>query len=1052
MNASITPADAAPRCPAQPAHKCAKKSAKYRVSRDAGGALGLGLALLAPACSAPPPPPPQVAVTPPPVVAVAEAPPLPPARWIDSSGATLKGPSLPGGTLVLLGGRRALVAKDGTTKIETVPTPEGLLAIIEVPTASGQRRLVGHGAHTIYRFDDPLGAPVALARSDVLVDHIGAGPGLVAVWDYQSFSPRFIDVETGAPKTLPNLPLLPLRAVAFRNANEGAGAFEAAGLAVTTDGGASWRLASDAAKGRDALRITGLRLRGDAVRAFVYANGSDAPVDIGQARLDNLIESPEPSGELPLLRWIRVTERDPLDVAAASGIESPAGGAVIASHGLIARVDTKTGAVVDLAEFSKGYGLGACEVGRAGAAAWLGCILSEDGESGGFVDPFAVLRVPLTSSKLAPEAPSIRVPSEVAVRMSPSGGLMLFGTCEPDDEGDACVRQPDGSWSTFVVNIDLAEHGAGALADGRVALVRGLDEDDFPERDRGEELAGGDRPDPVIVTVDKAGNDQRLATLSFSDRPESRLSVVSPIEEDADHTLRFVLADDDGSLYSVVQPPGREGAVPQRIPRVSHARIRAGKGIAVGEGRVVASPDGGSTWTEVAMPERSRRALTDIGTSYFDEPGTLMVSEIGAKLDTQLRIGWGPGEPAPEPKVAEPAGKLAARPLPSLSPEKVLTCSSAAGVVPGSPPPLGASEIASLFYKGKPPKSEKGKRVSLSTASTGRAGMLDTLAILEEQGSDKSGDPPRTWSIRWMNPAEVGAKPRSWSGPPPKGTPWGSSLRLAAASGGRALFSLRAGGKYLLLRVKPTGGIETAEVDYERMPSSDVMFGSEAGEPIVWFHDTSVVVWLSGEQPRVIANVGGRGVRMLGQPTRGGVPVMLSYNDTALVSTLPIPALPKVAKGSSPEAAASATLQAVPPLSLDSWAVVPNVVRREASRIPMCGAKPMGDRFVFSARQLNVRVDGATPSTPDALYDVRVASGEACVAAVSAILPLSSRRPTIPPPSGSGSVKAAPGKPVPAKPAAPAPLTFVRVDFAGKRADGGERGVPGTVRKVTCSL
>lgn len=1038
------------------------------------------------ACSSPPPPQPQVAVTPPPVVHVAEAPPLPPARWVDSSGATLKGPTLAGGTLVLLGGRRALVAKDGSTKVETAPAPEGLLGIIEVPNARGERRLIGHGPHTIYRFDDPLGAPVALARSDVLIDHIGAGPGLVAVWDFQSFAPRFIDVETGQPKTLPNLPLLPIRAVAFKNANEGAGAFEGAGLAITTDGGASWRLAADTSQGRDALRITGLRLAGDAVRAFVYANGPDAPIDLGQARLSALIEPAEPSDEFPLLRWIRVTERDPLDAAAAAGVEAPGGGALIASHGLVARVDTKSGALLDLNEFSKGYGLGACEVARAGGAAWLGCILSEDGDGGGLVDPFALLRVPLSGSKLAPEPPAIRVSAEVAVRSSPSGGVMLFGPCSPNDDGNVCVRQPSGSWTTIHIPHDLVQHGAGPLADGRVALVRGLEEGDVPEGEgemaagappgRGEGEPGHSGASPMIVTFDKNGTERRLATLSFDGGSDARLAAISPIEEDEDHTLRFVLSDGDGGVFSVVQPAGREGVAPQRLPRVTHARIHAGRGVAVGgDAKVIASSDGGSTWSDLALPERTRRALADTDAGYFDEPGTLMVSEVGAKLDTQLRIGWGPSEPPPEPKVPDPAASLGARPLPPLGPEKVLTCSSAQGAGQGSPPLTGASEITNLFYKGKPPKSEKGRRVSLSVAPSGRAGMLDTIAVLEEQGSDKQGELPKTWSIRWMDPAEVGAKPRSWSGPAPKGTPWGTSLRLAATSGGRALFSLRAGGKYILLRVKPAGGVEVAEVDYERLPSGDVMFGTDAGEPIVWSHDTSVVAWRSGEEPRIIANLGGRGSRSIGQPTKDGVPVLLSFNDMALVSTLPIPALAKAAKaakGPKPaKPAPDAKVSPSPPLpiSLDTWATVPNVVRREASRLPVCAGKgpAKSSRFVFSARQLSLRVDGATPGAPDALYDVRVAPGEACVAGVSALF-LATRRPTIPPPTLSGSVKPAPAKPTPAPPVptksatskptpakpatAPPPATFVRVDFAGKRADGGERGLSGTVRKMTCAL
>ncbi|HLM75462.1 MAG TPA: hypothetical protein VK459_22270, partial [Polyangiaceae bacterium] len=433
---------------------------------------------------------------------------------------------------------------------------------------------------------------------------------------------------------------------------------------------------------------------------------------------------------------------------------------------------------------------------------------------------------------------------------------------------------------------------------------------------------------------------------------------------------------------------------------------------------------------------------------HFDEPGTFMVSEVGAKLDTQLRLGWGPGEPPPEPEVSEPAATLAARAPATLPPEKVLTCSSAAGASPGNPPLLGPTEIAPLLYRSRPLKS----RVILSTAGAGRAGMLDAVAVLEEHGSDKQGDLPKTWTLRWMDPAEVGAKPRSWSGAVPKGTPWGSSLRMAAASGGRAFFSLRAGGKYVLLRVKPAGGVETAEVNYERVPSGDVMFGSDAGEPIVWLHESSVVVWRLGEAPRIIANVGARGAGMLGQPSRDGVPVLLSFNDVALVSTLPIPAPPKAGPPLKTEARATALPPPIPPLSLDSWAVVPNVVRREASRLPMCGAKPKGHRFVFSSRQLNVRMDGGTQSVSDALYDVRVAPGEACVAAVSALLPTASRRPTIPSPISPGTVKPAPAKPAPTKPAAPGPVTFIRVDFAGKRADGGERGVPGSVRKMTCSL
>src|SRR5262245_35384408 len=55
------------------------------------------------------------------------------ARWIDSAGVTLVGPKVAGGTLVLLGGRRAVVTNSGTMCPESYRSPEPLLEIIEVP-------------------------------------------------------------------------------------------------------------------------------------------------------------------------------------------------------------------------------------------------------------------------------------------------------------------------------------------------------------------------------------------------------------------------------------------------------------------------------------------------------------------------------------------------------------------------------------------------------------------------------------------------------------------------------------------------------------------------------------------------------------------------------------------------------------------------------------------------------------------------------------------------------------------------------------------------------
>src|SRR4051812_9211737 len=69
-----------------------------------------------------------------------ETPPVPPAppasaRWVESGGATLIGPTVSDGTLVLLGGRRALVGRDGSLRNETVPSPEPLMELLAVPAA-----------------------------------------------------------------------------------------------------------------------------------------------------------------------------------------------------------------------------------------------------------------------------------------------------------------------------------------------------------------------------------------------------------------------------------------------------------------------------------------------------------------------------------------------------------------------------------------------------------------------------------------------------------------------------------------------------------------------------------------------------------------------------------------------------------------------------------------------------------------------------------------------------------------------------------------------------
>ncbi|MDI1446758.1 hypothetical protein [Polyangium sp. 6x1] len=1027
--------------------------------RTSAGSSVVALAVLASAaataCSSTPPPPPKPIAKPaPPPVMVAAPAPLPPSRWSTAGGATEVGPKLDAGTLVLVGGRRALVEKNGTVRAETAPSPEPLEEVVEVPMPSGGRRLVARGHRGIYRLDDPLGAPKPLAQAEQDIRSIGAYVGLVAVWSFGSDMPRFVDVETGRLKPVTTLPPLAMREVAFRDAKEGAAVFDGVGLAVTADGGGTWKRVTEDVKG-DALRVLSLALRDGMVRAFVYEEGRDAPIDVAQARLGRLADHTPKADEVGLVKWIHATHRDPLAAAAASGVLLPNGTTIVASHGMLAQIDTSTGLVVSVSEFARGDGLGPCGMGRAGKNAWISCSLSEE-MGGDRYDPYGLMRVPLEGSGLKVERPALIRSGEAELRTSPSGGVLLLGPCSSDDDDGVCARQPDGRWLTLHGEIDLFPRGAGPLADGRIAFVRNIWEGDVPEserrddeeaaREEEEENEGareeeeGEREDkPVpehkrvyIAALGEGGKEERIATLDF--KPMGELRVLSAIEEDDEHTLSFVIADDDG-VYAVSQPAGsnKEARKPHRLPGASSARIRGGRGIAIGDDGISASSDGGKTWQSVPLPEPVRASLPDV-TGMLDDPATFSTSEVGMMLERHVRIGW--GTEVPRDERAEPPFDVTiprAETSYGAGAERVLACTSE-GPIQATAPLSSSSFIAQLL--GKKGAAPKGTRRTQRAAPTARNGLMDVVALLEEEGPDKPGSEPAKWTLSWHDAAEVGGKVRTWSGPPPKGTGWGTELRAAAGNGARALFTLRVGNaKNVLVRTKAGGGVETAEVGFDLLPSSEVVFGTEKGEPIAWARDTAVIVWVSGEAPRIIGHVSTRGTRTLGEPTKDGIPVLLSSYDWSAMRIFPIPAADK--KG------APAPLPLAP--TLEGWATVPNV-RNQIGRLATCGAKPKaGVRFFVTRGYARAAMDGANGSLASALYDVRLSGNDACVAQVSTLYApdRASARPTPP---------ATPGKGAP--PAKKGPITFVRADFLGKKAEGGDRGLPAKdqVFKLSCAL
>ena len=975
--------------------------------------------------------------------------PVPAARWVESGGATLIGPSVGDGTLVLLGGRRALVGRDGSIRNETVASPEPLLELLEVPSAASGAKgsVVGRGKFGLYRFDDPLGAAVTLARGGAALARIGALPGVLAAWTTSSDLPYFLDVTTGRERALPGMPGPPMRAVTFLDRTRGAAIFEVVGLVTSVDGGATWRLA-DAATSGDALRMNGLRRRDAAIRAYTYPEGPEAGVDVDAGKLGAIEPPSVPAKNVsPLLRWIQITGRDPLEAAASGGIDLGARGALVASHGLLARVDPATGAILELLEFARGKWMSACSAAAADDGAFIACALSEDQGGADLFDPFGVLHV-TASDPLRVDRPIVIRNGDVELRSSPSGGAMIMGSCAPEREGEVCVRQSTGKWLPLRSELELDARGVGPLADGRIAFLRGMTDDDVspdaaPDpRARGAKGAPGDSDGaPLrhlhIATLDAAAHEHALAAITLPESLEVT-RVESPIEEDADHALHLVI-EAGSQLFAVGWQPGKGPAQVQVLGHPGAARIHAGRGLALSDDHLLVSPDGGDSWGDVPFPASVRASF---GESLAGERDAIAVSAVGARIFNDLRIGWGrPQSESSGGFSPEPEAPLLDRQRASSPPaDRLLSCATS-GAAASAGPLLGTTQIKALFAS---PPPRKGTRRETSAWSSGRAGMLDTIALLEEEGPDKRGSSPTSWTLRWFDPTEIGAKPRSLTrsiahAESAREITWGGSLRFAAASAGRALFALHAGGSYLLIRSGASGDRQLAEVGQELLPMSDVVFSAGGSDTIAWMHESDLIVWIAGEAPRRVAQVAAHAGRWLGQPTRDAVPVILGGPDWAITRALPIPPLDKLRGAGAP-------LQAPVLPTLDGWTPAVNL-RRDLGALPACGPSPRGASFLVMRSFTSVRIDNAEHGGVTSVYDVRVAGDAACVAGVSALVSPTRRV------SASAAAAPATNGSKPASTSGAGPVAFVRVDLAGKRAEGGERGpAPAKVHRLTCTL
>ena len=620
-----------------------------------------------------------------------------------------------------------------------------------------------------------------------------------------------------------------------------------------------------------------------------------------------------------------------------------------------------------------------------------------------------MFRVALTDGPPLPDVPALLRnggEGETDLRVSPSGGLLLLGDCKGPNLAVACVRQPNGSFKSLVSNVDLSERGAGPLAEGGVAFLRGLDlTQDEPSAPLDAGILANDLR---AVAVGADGTERALAPIGLA-RGRGHARVQSPMEEGPDHALRCVVEDGEGPAVVTVDEHGGT-ATTERLGGVVVARLHAQYGLAVGEDRILTSVDWGETWNPSAVPDGASAAVR-VAAGAYEEPGAFIVSEVGARIGPMLRLGW--RMPETPLVIAGPAeGGVWLDPIPSsfTGPGRSLTCTSN-GPSRAIVPVLLPADARRLLQT-TPPAA--GTRRESMVAPGARYPSLDTLAILDEEGPDGPQERPSSWVFRWIDQGEIGARVRGARVSVPSQVSWGASLRLVAGASGQALFVVYASRRIFLVRVPRMGPAEVAEVTQKDVPTGDVVFGDGTTDAVAWIHDTEVVAWLPRTPPRRVARVASGTPRVLGTPSRDGIPLLIGSKDWLMSRWLALPTLSPAEAATSP----------APRPSIDGYVSLAPF-RQELGTVPPCGPTPHGMRFFLPRHSLRATLDGSLRPPAYALYDVRVDGTRPCVAGVDAAF------------SETSLGEAA---------------SFVRADFTRGRAEGGARGSNGTVRAMTCAL
>lgn len=907
-----------------------------------------GLALLTiNACAPAAPEPPRA---PAPVEATAS--PRSKARWVER-GVTRVGPAWGDETLVLLGGRRALLTQSGAVRVESAPAPELLEQIIVVPGARGPR-VIGLGERGLYRFDDPLGPAVTLARwgEALRARAVGSLPDHVALWFTHEDRPRVLDLD-GRVAPAPFGLTLPMSEVEFSSAREGTVILDI-GAATTRDGGVTWAIDADVAGFRDRLR------------------------------------KPIPSDAPALRRWLGAegSARTPLDIAVVEGLSLSPDRALIAGPRGVARVDLITGAVIDAAPCPAPAGRVALldheldrfddapSIARAGRSILFAC----PAQGQPIEDAAALRTVLLDRPHLGLGDDPLHLARPARPITSSRGGALYQAACAEGPAGGSteglCVLQPDGRFTTFAPIAD--QIGVAPLADGRITFLRGVSSGSlWPGHQRSP---GAPR---VIVRDGSGGETEIPLTIGGAG---SEIELVGPVDETAQGDLRLLLIDHEGgdSAHVVVQPLDGRPTTVRSIKSNLQIAMHHGRGLAITNHGVLESLDGGATWVEIGAPD-----LLVSGRL----PG-IELGEVGARIGRFIRVGWGPTEPW----IARPpieGGVELTPPLYPRHPSRASISCQSKGLAPGSP--RAAESLDQLF-----PRAARGPRARVHlTAQRGEDGTRRGHVIVALEAEGPADAPrPANWTVRWIDPDEVGGGVHTLRAPAPPAATWDLAISFAAARGEHLFLELAASSSRALVARVHRGRIEAAPAfaGVARRAAFDA-----SGVDLVVHTEAParLVRWRAAEPPREIAHAPASLIG-LGAPAEARVPLLVR------AEAAPLFRAQEISSGAAPL-----------PLSMTGWMGAPSLV--DPARLPACdAASPGPDLDIDVDRGPDVTLDDGEAQRPERTrYRVRFDGARGCLSRVSVEL-------------GARG--------------------FVRIDLVKSRAEASAaRALPGTgLRRLSC--